>query len=251
MNLRSPQLILAPILALSLAGTGFAADPPPPPSDAPMGHHRHMGDHPGGHWDGPMADRTITRAEAQDHAEKLFAMLDVNHDGRIDTADRAARMGKIFDRIDTNHDGMISRDEFIAAHHHMGRGMKPGGPDMPPPEALHDWPPHDRPMHDGPMGPGGHGRWMRPGRMDMGILHEADPDHTGSVTREAFVAAALRLFDKADTDHDGKLTPAERHAAMAAHMHDGHPGMGKWHHHHGPGAGPDGDTPPPPPPPAK
>jgi hypothetical protein len=71
------------------------------------------------------------------------------------------------------------------------------------------------------------------------ILQRADPGHTGTVTRDAFIAAALSLFDQADTNHDGTLTPEEHRAAaqairqqMRAHMEQ-----------HG---GPDGDMPPPP-----
>lgn len=38
---------------------------------------------------------------------------------------------------------------------------------------------------------------------------QADKDHDGFVTREEFLADALRFFDRLDRDHDGKLTPDE------------------------------------------
>ena len=41
------------------------------------------------------------------------------------------------------------------------------------------------------------------------ILRTADPEHTGSITKEAFVTAALKLFDEADANKDGKVTPDE------------------------------------------
>jgi Ca2+-binding EF-hand superfamily protein len=200
-------------LVLILAGTAVAADE---------------------HMAGPQPE---TRAEAQLRAGALFDKMDLNHDGKLDQADRAVRVNQMFDRIDTNHDGMISRDEFAAAHEHE-HGMGPG--------------------HDIGGGPGsgagaGPGGW-HPGGEHMGhwgydhreldglvmmILHRADPGHTGTVTRDGFVAAALALFDQADTNHDGILTPEEHRAAaeaMRQHM--------RAHMGHG---GPGGDMPPPPP----
>ena len=196
-------------------------------------------------------DHVITRAEAQQRAGKLFDRLDANHDGKLDSADRAARLNSFFDKIDTNHDGVISRDEFLAAHEHMGGMMEHehehegAGPQGAPGA----WPHDGGHEHDG-MGPMGHHGWGHEhdggrGMMLVGaILHRADPNHTGSITREAFVAAALSLFDEADTNHDGKLTPQERKAAFAAARAK----MGGMDHRrdHDHGHGP--DSPPPPPP---
>jgi Ca2+-binding EF-hand superfamily protein len=104
------------------------------------------------------AEVVMTRAEAKTRAETAFDKLDVNHDGKLDKADREARhLARInahFDALDTNHDGSISRDEFLAAHtgpkapemdHDMGApGEHPDGP-----------PPHGR------MGPHGAPRMAR------------------------------------------------------------------------------------------
>jgi hypothetical protein len=201
---------------LILAGTGFAAER-------------------------MRADQPETRAEAQARAGSLFDKMDLNRDGKLDQADRAVRTNQMFDRLDTNHDGMISRDEFAAAHDHM---MGPG---------------HDRPEHgiDQPGMPdhgmdhmggehhGGHhmGHWgydhRELGGLVMLIMQRADPGHTGTITRDAFVKGALSLFDQADTNHDGVLTPAEHKAAAQLMRQQMHAHMG----HHGP----DGDMPPPPP----
>ena len=185
----------------------------------------------------------ITRAEAKERAEKLFEKLDVNHDGKLDKADRTARENAMFDKIDANHDGSISRDEFVAAHDHMGPRGPQDGAGAPPPAGAPTAPgKHDR------HGPRGH--WRQHGFAGFeivgAILHQADPNHTGTITKDAFVNGALALFDKADTNHDGKLDKAERRAAMAK-MHPGkmrmhHPDHGG--HDHG---GPAGDMPPPPP----
>jgi hypothetical protein len=52
-----------------------------------------------------------------------------------------------------------------------------------------------------------------------------------TVPREEFLKKAAEHFDEMDTNHDGKLTPDERHAFFKAHMaewrerakHDGPP----------------------------
>lgn len=153
----------------------------------------------------PMGD--MTRAQAQAKAEKMFDKMDANHDGILNQADREARMAQRFDKIDTNHDGSISREEFMAAHqrhHRMGHGAMQGkDADGGKSKAMRMGMRHGK--HHGRMGA-------------MMIMRMADPNHTGSVTRSAFVDAALKMFDKADANRDGTVTPAERKAAMQA-MH--------------------------------
>jgi hypothetical protein len=94
--------------------------------------------------------------------------------------------------------------------------------------------------------------------MVFAILRDADPQHTGSVTKDAFIAAELKRFDAADANHDGKVTREE----LRASRHDEHHGWGRgWGPHggrdgfrHGGPDGPghdgprpqDGDAPPPP-----
>ena len=205
------------VIALACAGGALAAvaeTPPAPPMGAEAMGPQGMG-----------MGRVVTRDQAKMGAEALFAHMDLTRDGKIDAADHAAHIGKQFDKLDTNHDGMISRDEFLSAHPLPGAGMKGmdkpgmgehgmGGPGM------------------GEHGMGGPGRGEGAMMLGMAILHEADPQHTGVVTHEAFINAALAMFDKMDTNHDGKVTPEERRAAHQMMMggHGG-PGMG------GPGMG--------------
>ena len=86
------------------------------------------------------------------------------------------------------------RAEFAEAHEHvMGAGH--GDMEHPGMAGGHE---------DGDMSHMGHGG-ERAGLV-MLILLRADPGHTGVVTRDAFVRAALSLFDQADTNHDGILT---------------------------------------------
>jgi Ca2+-binding EF-hand superfamily protein len=216
-------------LALTLAGAAIAAQAP-----RMLGH-----------------DKNLTRAEAKTRAEEAFAKFDVNKDGKLDKADRGARQAAHFDKMDANHDGNLSRDEFTAAHEAMREGGREGGRDMPPP-------PPGGPMGMGPMehgqggprahdgkGPNGGPRGMHRGMpMMMEILAIADPARSGTVSKDAFVGAALKMFDQADANHDGTVTAQERKAAFAkkrgemAANHGGHRGGGR------------DMAPPPPPPPA-
>lgn len=211
--------------AVALAGTAYAQQ---------QGAFKRGGD--------PLGDATLTRAEASAKAAAMFDRLDANHDGKLDQADRAARMAQMFDRIDTNHDGSISRDEFMAAHERMGMGRRMGGHG---PEG----------MEHGGMGHAGMGH---EGMGHDGMGHD-DGDHGPmagkSLTRDAFVAEAMRRFDAADTNHDGKVTKEERRAAFRARraqmMGRDHPDMMSGPDMMGGPEGMGGPDMPPPPPPGK
>lgn len=148
----------------------------------------------------PVPPREVSREQARAGAEKLFAAMDLNHDGKLDAADRELRIGRMFERIDADRDGTISRAEFLAAHRDGAE------------------------RHEHEPGPAG---MMRARALGMGaeILREADPQRTGTVSREGFIAAALALFDRADANRDGRITPEERRAALAGRM--GRPGPGR------------------------
>lgn len=233
------------LMAVSAAHAQSPVAPPAPP--APQAGARAMPPRAMP----PMKD--MSRAEAQARAEKMFDKMDINHDGKLDKADREAREAKHFDAMDTNHDGQLSRQEFMAAHDAMREGMKQRmgrGHDMPPPppggpeggmapDGMGMKGPRD---HQG-MGRQGMGHHHMERGMMMGLMRQADPNHTGTVTKDAFVGAALKMFDSADANHDGVVTPEERRAAMKAQM-------GAWQERgrRGPGQHRGHDMPPPPPP---
>jgi hypothetical protein len=174
----------------------------------------------------PAPSHDIAFAEVKAWADKAWDRMDVNHDGRIDGADRDVRLLEHFAKWDTNHDGVISKDEFLAVAHQREAGWHSdhrGGPDGAPP------PPPPPPGPDG-WHHGGH-----PGGVVMMAiigpsLHDARKD--GVVTRAPFDAAIKAHFDALDTNHDGTLT----HDELRAGLHGWHP------HPHDHGA-----MPPPPP----
>jgi hypothetical protein len=135
-------------------------------------------------------DGVTTRAEAQARAERLFARFDVNRDGRIDRADREARMATMmqarFDRLDADHNGSLSRSEFADRQSGAMAGNRRG-------------------FGQRQMGRPGAGHGMMMGRM-------GDRDGDGALTHAEFAANALERFDRLDVNHDGQLTREERQA---------------------------------------
>lgn len=77
---------------------------------------------------------------------------------------------------------------------------------------------------DGPGGPGGPGGHRGP----------RDADSDGFVSRDEFVAPMARMFERLDTNHDGKLSPAEL-ADAPPPPHGPHHGPGGPGEHGGPG----------------
>jgi Ca2+-binding EF-hand superfamily protein len=173
--------------------------------------------------DRPGPDADVTRQQVIDRADQAFARMDADHDGRFTREEaqamgerrRAEMQGRMFDRLDANHDGNISRDEFAQAHamgggpggpggHHrrmMRMGPPPGGPGGPGGPEMGPPPPGGP---EGARGPGMRGPGMRGGRMF---------GEQGFITREQMRERALAHFDRADANHDGTLTAAERRAA--------------------------------------
>lgn len=125
----------------------------------------------------------LTRAAAQERAASAFAKLDANADGRLDAADREARMRARFDATDTDGDGQLSFAEVAAA-----RGERQDRRAGPSPRKMRGMRGAERPMA------------------------RADTDRDGAISQAEFTAAALARFERADADGDGTVTRAERRA---------------------------------------
>ena len=150
-------------------------------------------------------DGTVTRAELTAALEARFARLDVNKDGKIDQQDRdlmrQQRLDARFAEMDSDKNGQISKAEFVAAH--QARSDRHDQDGKPGDAGGHGW----GGRHHG-YGPG-----MMPGAAD-------GANRDGPVTLEQFMARPLALFDKADTNKDGKVTADEMKAARQA-LRDG------------------------------
>ncbi|BAI97946.1 hypothetical protein Sj15T_23560 [Sphingobium sp. TA15] len=148
-------------------------------------------------------DGAVTKAELTAALETRFVRLDANKDGKLDQADREIlrqqRLDKRFAALDADRNGQISKAEFAAGHQgrdgQRDRMGKPGGPDG------RGW------GHRG-WGHHGMGEGMRGGPGD-----EMKKD---GITKAEFLARPLALFDKADANHDGKVTAEEMKAARQA-----------------------------------
>ncbi len=114
-------------------------------------------------------------------------------DGVVTRAEALALADQRFALIDTDNDGRLTAAEIAAM-------PRPRGPmrDMPPPPA---------PGADAgtPPPPGG-GRGMGGARM----LERADADRDGVVSRDEYRAQATAMFDRQDTNRDGRIDAAER-----------------------------------------
>ncbi len=243
------------VLAIATASAAAQPAPPPPPGVAQGTTPAPMAPLPPPPPGAPemrvriMTDHVLTRDEVVRHVTEMFAKLDLNHDGYVtreemeafrqkfagiaergqEMAERAqglAEMGRVmaehfsdrgmppldrgamFDKLDTNHDGVISREEFMAARPELreerfrfmrGPDGAPPAPGMPP--AMHS-------KHTMGEMHGMHGLGM--GHFGDRLFEMADTNHDGRVSLAEAQAAALAHFDKADLNHDGRITPDER-----------------------------------------
>lgn len=144
---------------------------------------------------------TQTRAEVQTKAAEMFARMDVNKDGQIDAADRAAkhaeRQARMFERLDANKDGTISKAEWD--QHGADRAAKRAERGEKRADAG-----------EGKRGMRGH-HGKRGGHRGM-MMGKADTNGDKAVSLAEFQTAALARFDAADANKDGQVTPEERKA---------------------------------------
>lgn len=188
---------------------------------------------PAGHKPAP---GPVTHDEAMKRAHEMFARLDANHDGKI-TAEEVAQAkahmrqvmrDKLFDALDANHDGQISKAEWAAAADRRAQRMaerrEHGGEHGPIGGRGGEG--------HGPMGHGGMRLRMR-GHMGgmgaAGFLARFDANGDGVVSEQEFMAKAEARFQRLDRNHDGVITPNERHGG---HRWGGH-GMHHGEHHGG------------------
>lgn len=146
----------------------------------------------------------LTRVEAQANAAQMFAKMDVNKDGKLDAADRAAKraemQAKKFASLDADGNGSISKAEWDqnSADRIAKRSEKRAGAG----EAREG-------KRHGMRGPG-----KRGGHHGMGgrMMGQADTNGDKAISQAEFQAAALARFDASDANKDGQVTAEERKA---------------------------------------
>jgi len=139
-------------------------------------------------------DGEVTRQQVIERADRRFARLDLDNDGRATSEEarqahaqrRDERAGRAFERLDLDRDGSISRAEFEQGRERRGelraeRGPRPG--------------------------------LRRHRRGGPGMRGERMFGEHGFVTRDQLRERALARFDRLDLDRDGTLTAAERRQA--------------------------------------
>jgi Ca2+-binding EF-hand superfamily protein len=217
-----PKFLLGGAIA-ALAATGALAQA------APAGK-------PGAHGRGA---QTEVRADVTANVGKMFARLDTNHDGFIAKAEVDAieaqrsqklekraegfKPDKIFDRVDANHDGKITVAEEQAAHAAMAKA-KGKAPAKVNATAFTGLFARADANKDGAVTRAEFdavGSQLRAHMEKAGERHgfaghmfeAADTNKDGKVALAEVQSVALQHFDRADLNHDGKLTPEERKAS--------------------------------------
>lgn len=173
-------------------------------------------------------DNVITKAEVDAAHQQMMAKWQARADKRAERHDPAAMMAK----FDSNKDGQITKAEAdaVMAARAADKGRpartserlfahidanKDGAITSAELTTMHA----QRGQHGemGKMGHGGHMRGMGKG-MAMGMFDRADTDKDGKVTLAEAQQAALAHFDMADANKDGQVTREERKAMWAQHM---------------------------------
>jgi hypothetical protein len=121
-------------------------------------------------------------AWAASHSTGTFiSEQDLNGDGQVTLAELKLGREVEFTRIDFNADGLLSEAEYLGEFE--GRLMQRVGKIVDPEKRREELQ-----------------RQMRQAKVRFGVL---DTDRNGSITREEFQAAGLRMFQLHDRNHDG------------------------------------------------
>ena len=118
----------------------------------------------------------------------MFWFLDRNTDGFVDRAEIDAYRTKRFEKLDSDGDGRITQDDMRNRMGQHGQGPR-----------------HDNSRHSGQRHQGGGDHSWRGQR----LIERADANDDGAATLEEFLATEPRMFARADTNSDGKISEAE------------------------------------------
>jgi Ca2+-binding EF-hand superfamily protein len=184
----------------------------------------------------PMGEPFRARTPTDDTLADWFTKADRNRDGVLTAAEMVADADRFFATLDTNHDGKIDPDELAQYEYDIAPDVQvmsktrrpPGAPapvvKRPKGDELDvgsdDRPDKDRRRErsdddDASLGIGG----ALQGAARYGLLNmpepvsAADTDFNRAITLEEFRAAALARFQLLDRTHQGQLTLAQLEAS--------------------------------------
>jgi hypothetical protein len=183
---------------------------------------------PPGHGPGPSHDGDPGEAHDDPHRNPLFHALlhalDTDGDGFISMTEMNHASEALL-KLDKNNDGKLSHDELCPGGHGPKdghpHGPKPDKADKPDPDkddkaaadkADNPKPPADKdddkkPRKDKEDGPKA-GNPPPPDEHRSALVDAIDKDHDGEISAEE-IAGARAALKKLDTNHNGKLGPAE------------------------------------------
>lgn len=157
--------------------------------------------------DGPAEQAgTVTLSAIESRIRAEFAKVDANGDGFVERgeadAHRAKRLAEMRDRhfaaLDANKDGSISRAEFDAAHGARSSGSEAG---------------HTMHGEGAPAMSHGHRRSRAMAILGDRMFDRADSNKDGRVSLSEAMARPTQRFKMMDANGDGTVTPDERKAA--------------------------------------
>ncbi|QWW68188.1 EF-hand domain-containing protein [Rhizobium sp. WYJ-E13] len=137
---------------------------------------------------------------------RMLKQFDANKDGQVSKQEATDGMEKIFAAIDTNHDGSLTPGEIreyrqtqFKARREAASAKQDNADDNAAPDTA-DNKDHRRPDRDGR-----HGMRMRIMGASL-MMHRIDTDENGQISKQEAETAFNKFFDRMDRNKDGVIS---------------------------------------------